>query len=277
MQDKHTLFISTMQKMCNDENRSLLECVTKSYIINEGLADFVTSGYRRMKDWASQHAKPAFQKLQNSVSAQPERKPTTVFRSQYDQEMLRKDRESYAEDYADFKKACKSLLNYLVKYGSEEYREDTNSPEFTKCYNRGIYLDKLRPNPVHESRERIYAFNAVLESLRTPSNSFTIDSVKNAYVITESEYDFDITPLMEAVDEIAKQFDKEPSINPEYIAQTKDEADMKLHNEIMPEIKEFLEKHGVAPWFKMTRNNIFASILRYADKVTEKLKEMKLA
>lgn len=277
MQQKHIDFITTMQQIAkvDPSARPVLECVTKSYIINEGLFrnlwDKTKATVSDLAGLAHKTAVPAYNRLKEIAHTdtpklpQPEIKQKQL--SQQDEQLIKEDKQTFASDFADFLSACKVLMNHLSSYGDAAFIKEAMTPEFAAAYNSGLYIDTLRRNPLSESISRAMVMKAVLESIRTQENSDIIDAISNTYALTEATHDLDVMCLLESADDDDLDDEEMEKINQADAKRRKQESELTLHNTIMPIIAKFIRKHGAFPWRKALRSPKFTKAREIGEKI----------
>lgn len=277
MQDKHICFIKNLQKLSTTatDNRPLLECITKEYILNEGIKDVVTAPYRYMKNLASNAANHAINAVVPKITERPtpkQVKQDSSNLSMHDKELIREDARTFRTDFPKFLDACLTLIEYMKTYGDAEFIAYVLTPEFAKMYRRGNYIDSIRRNPMCEAMDRQMAMQKILESLRNKSNTAIIDVVAETFAITESRYGINIWPILESLDEDLDDEDI-AEIEARDAKRRREEAASALRHTTLPTIALFIAKHGTVPWRRITQSKKFQNAKRIAEAMKQKNNE----
>lgn len=248
MNYKHQQFISNIVKMTTDENRALIECVVKGYIINEGFGDFLKSakdkvknGLQTVKDAiVGPTVNPAHPVVHenNPKATHPEKKydmrNLTPEQEKAKQQLIALDQRTWNHDYMRFQQACDSIKYFLQTYGNREFNQLRDTQDFKKAMKRGNLMDTyIRPNPAKSADAKQMAFRAFMDAIMTDTNKTLVEAIMKIYNLTESSSVVSSLPVFE-------------SSNRDYAVQ-------QLKND-MAAVEVFITRHGIYPWQKFIQS-----------------------
>lgn len=244
MTPRQKAFIESVVSMDNGSNRPVLETALKLYIMNEGVDDYIafrnrrrgipdeksgTDSLRRVGRRIGRRIGATLGHAGRALTSDPvaESRPAMA---RYDVSQARAavDAEHFLHtwdhDYTRMLQALDYIGYYLKNYGSREIMQVITSDDFKASLAIGDEIDRIRQSPALGEKERVRTYIDMVESIRTPGNSSTVDTILSLF---EASNEWTVIP---ALTEGAAG----ASI-------------MQLNNELAV-VRNFNAAHGSTPW-----------------------------
>lgn len=250
MEYRQQIFIESLVKMGKEcpECVEPLKAIAKSYIITEGITDYLRKAKERlMKD----PSKVEFPTKEDAISYE-------------DKVMLKVDQDTFNKEYSVFRKNVEKLVNYLRQFGSRLFDKCEKADYFQKAERKGAYLDEVKKkykmkNLVAESIEKSMQFVSVLESVAAMGYPALAQNVFDAYSATESMG-------VSTCDMFESSFSKDSRmVDPaEYDPSDVKVASEEITTKVMPGIAAFIARHGKSVWDNVKNSNYFKFAMKWA-------------
>lgn len=257
MEYRQKIFIESLVKMGKEcpECVEPLKAIAKSYIITEGITDYL----KKAKEYAGK-AKELLSK--DPIKAEFSKSDDSI--SNEDKIMLKVDKDTFNKEYSVFRKNVEKLVNYLRQFGSRLFDKCEKADYFQKAERRGAYLDEVKKkfrmkNPVAESIEKSMQFVSVLESIAAMGYPALAQNVFDAYSVTENLG-------VSTCDLFESSFSKDSRfVDPkEYDPQDVKVASEEITTKVMPAIAAFIARHGKSVWDNVKNSNYFKFAMKWA-------------
>ena len=242
MEQRHREFINSVVALATAENRPLLECALKEYVVLEGMDNFFNRarslvGKLKNKIVGGANAAKRTPPPENTLGLK--HRDFTPQQQKAKQFLIDNDRKTWENDYNRFLQACDDITYFLKTYGNREFNQMRQTPDFKKAEKRGNLMDDyIRINPQKIRDEHRTAYRNIMDSVCkvTPGHRALIESILSLYDITEGVSRTHVVPLCE-------------SSNRDYaVAQLKNDMAM---------VEVFITRHGVYPWEKFLKSGEF--------------------
>ena len=236
MEPRHRQFINSVVALATNENRPLLECALKEYVVLEGKNNFLNTNDAEQLDTVGlkhRDFNPQQQKAR--------------------QYLIDTDRKTWDRDYHQFNKACDGIADYIKLYGNDEVNRLCQMPDFKKAENRGALMDDyIRVNPQKLCDDRRDMFRSIMDSVRKarPEQDNLVESILSIYDITEDAVRKRTMPLRESDNHDCA------------VSQLK-------YN--MAIVESFITRHGVYPWKKFRAESMNEAVDRGMKKLNRYL------
>lgn len=242
MEQRHREFINLVVALATDENRPLLECALKEYVVLEGMGNFFTRARElagKLKNKIVNNANVAKQAPPKETATGLKYREFTPQQQKAKQFLIDNDRKTWENDYNRFLQACDDITYFLKTYGNREFNQMRQTPDFKRAEKRGNLMDDyIRVNPQKLRDEHREAYRNIMDAVCkvSPGHRALIESILSIYDITEGVTRTRVIPLCES--------------------SNRDYAVSQLKND-MALVEVFITRHGVYPWEKYLQSAEF--------------------
>lgn len=258
MDERQKIFIESMVRMGREcpEYVEQLKAITKSYIITEGITDYLN----KAKSYAGKAKK--FLTTDPSKVDIPESGDSISYQ---DKVLLKVDKDTFQREYGVFRKNVEKLINYMRQFGTALVKKCVNAKYFQDAENEGAHLDEIKrkasmKDPVGEAIEKSMQFVAVLESISAMGYPALAKNVYEAYMVTE-DMGISVCDLFESSFSKDARMVKPSEYNPADVKAASEEISTK----VMPGIASFIKRHGKSAWDQVKKSTNFQFALKWAN------------
>lgn len=243
MNRRQQIFVESVLKRDNPNDRPFLEAVLKSYVLNEGILERgrklagVVAGKVRRK--VGEVAGKVAETMKEQPPATQERKQNPDYVAIY--RAVKFEPDCWDRDYNRFLQNCEMVKYFVANYGRQEYNKIVFGDAFKEAVRIGRQIDSVRKNPAMLEAARVDNFGKFLEMFSGQVPDALLEGVRADFY--DSETVSVELPVMESMEDNLVSF-----------------------RSAMAGIENFIRKHGVYPWQKfLTENHMLFARASRAD------------